>query len=518
MANRNSDIHGKTSRLNTPRGSAGSSRQREHKSNVKGRYASLDASSINGSWAQRAAEARKANEERARNSGRKSEYEQRAREARNRQFNNEQPQRDRSRRVDDEPVTWDRARRADAEPAARDRLRRHDDEQATRELPWQSNDSQVSRQRSTGSYDQNDSVSRLFEHRSTYDEYGSGERTISSYEREARVRRWREQVEQQERENAVGHQERSASRADRRTVKLGERPELDNERETGYGYAQDFSQEHEQDFSQDYPQSDYAEELDVDEREYYEEPNYEQEIGAGGRIRGLVGAAAETARNSSPAARIIAAAIVVIIIAAILYVVFAGGTQTAKNTSAASSSSSVSSSSSASKSAATSQGVADMWTDSGTFSTGDAQLDAYVKDLCDSESSKNASAAENAYKGYIAVAWSEYVERDNDQDPQGPDWARTYAKQWFEAGNSGNCYELSAVTQYVLQYFGYSDAKAEPCLVELESGEWGDHGLVFVTDITTGQKKICDDALGTNGWMLDEDALNYKIKDIGQNR
>ena len=176
-----------------------------------------------------------------------------------------------------------------------------------------------------------------------------------------------------------------------------------------------------------------------------------------------------------------------------------------------------SSSSSSSESIVVSaDGVEDRWVSSGRFTTGDAELDRYVKSFCDGFDNSDTSVEDCAFQAYLGVAWSEYIERDNNQNPQGPDWAVTYAKQWF-TGGGGNCYEFVAATQFVLQYFGYSDAKAEPCLIELESNDWGDHGLVFVTDISDGRSCVCDDALGANGWMLDSDALNYKIQDIGQN-
>ncbi len=518
MAGRNDDSHNKTSRLNTPRGSAGSSRQREHKSYVRGRYASLDASSVNGSWAQRAAEARRANEERARRTGKTSEYEQRAREARNRQFD-EQPassarsyepvQRERSRQTAEEPLPWERP-----------------DEDIIRSRASESS----SRERSSSIYDQNDSVSRLFEQRErSQSEYGSSERSISSYEREARLRRWREQVERQEREDASSgsSQDAYSARSERRTVKLGARPELDYQHSPAQDYDDAYEQDYDQDISQDFEQSydagygsdygsdyyqeEYDEEYDDDSDDYYDS-GFEQDTGLVGRVHTIASDAAGAVRASSVRARIIGGAIIVIIIAAILYILFAGGGQVPSTTQSTKASSSASTSS-----AASSKGVADPWIEGGVFTTGDAELDKYVKDLCDAESSKNASAAENAYKGYIAVAWSNYSATEGNQNPQGNNWTVEYAKRWFANEKSGNYYEFAAVTQYVLRYFGYTDARAEACLVELENGEWANHGLVFVTDITNGQGKVCDDALGTNGWMLDIDALNYKNLDAAQN-
>ena len=109
------------------------------------------------------------------------------------------------------------------------------------------------------------------------------------------------------------------------------------------------------------------------------------------------------------------------------------------------------------------------------------------------------------------------MERKNNQSPWGENWAREFAKQYFEEGNKGNCYNFAAVTEYVLKYFGYSDAEAQPCIVRLESGAWGDHGLVFVTNKVDGKRCIVDDALSANGWMLGIDDYDYDVRNIGQN-
>jgi hypothetical protein len=164
------------------------------------------------------------------------------------------------------------------------------------------------------------------------------------------------------------------------------------------------------------------------------------------------------------------------------------------------------------------EGVVSPWTESGYFSTGDSELDNYVKQFCDEHSTEGATFAENAEATNLVISTQAgYVERENNQSPWGPDWDVEYAKQFFESGNAGNCYNSAAVTQFILQYFGYSDAEGQPCVVELESGNWGDHGLVFLTDKSTGKRAIVDDALGGNGWMLDIDAYNYDIRNINQN-
>ena len=167
--------------------------------------------------------------------------------------------------------------------------------------------------------------------------------------------------------------------------------------------------------------------------------------------------------------------------------------------------------------AAAAAGVESPWTDDGRFSTGDSALDNYVKKLCDEHSTAGASFDKNAYDTYIYVSRTDYVERKNNQSPWGPTWDVEYAKQYFEEGNKGNCYNFCAVTEYVLKYFGYSDAEAEPCVVKLDSGSWGDHGLVFVTNKVDNKRCLVDDALSANGWMLDINAYDYDVRNINQN-
>ena len=169
----------------------------------------------------------------------------------------------------------------------------------------------------------------------------------------------------------------------------------------------------------------------------------------------------------------------------------------------------------AANAAAAYQGVEDPWVSSGYFTTGDAELDQMVKDLCDANSSADKDFSDNAYNTYLQITWMDYVERDSNQNPEGADWAVTYAKQ-LVTENSGNCYNFTAMTQWILRYFGYTDAFAQPCIVHLQSGNWGDHGLVFVTNVKTGERCFCDDALSSKGWMLAIDTYEYTIKDVGQ--
>ncbi len=163
------------------------------------------------------------------------------------------------------------------------------------------------------------------------------------------------------------------------------------------------------------------------------------------------------------------------------------------------------------------QGVESPWTEDGRFSTGDSALDNYIKQLCDEHSTAGASYDKNAYDTYIYVSRTDYVERKNNQSPWGPTWDIEYAKQYFEEGNKGNCYNFCAVYEYLLKYFGYSDAEAEPCVVKLDSGSWGDHGLVFLTNKVDGKRCLVDGALSANGWMLDINAYDYDVRNINQN-
>lgn len=160
------------------------------------------------------------------------------------------------------------------------------------------------------------------------------------------------------------------------------------------------------------------------------------------------------------------------------------------------------------------QGVEDPWVPGGRFTTGDAELDQMVKDWCDSNSRDDLNAADNAFNAYCGAMWAEFVERDDNQYPTGPTWDITYAKQGL-SGNGVNCYEQVAVGEYILKYFGYAEAYAEPCFILRQSGEYGDHGLLYVTDMD-GRKCLCDPAFGANGWMLDADVYTVKLMDVGQ--
>ena len=198
-----------------------------------------------------------------------------------------------------------------------------------------------------------------------------------------------------------------------------------------------------------------------------------------------------------------------------------GGQTEASSTATEESTTSESASSSESSSAseqASEQGVVSPWTESGYFSTGDSELDNYIKKMCDDHSTEGETFDKNAYATFIWLSQdTDYVERAENQSPYGVGWDAEYAKQFFEKNNSGNCFNFVAVAQYMLRYFGYSDAEAQPCVVELESGNWGDHGLVFLTNKVDGKRCLVDVALSSDGWMLDINAYNYDIRNIEQN-
>ncbi len=169
--------------------------------------------------------------------------------------------------------------------------------------------------------------------------------------------------------------------------------------------------------------------------------------------------------------------------------------------------------SSSSKESISSEGVEDPWVESGTFTTGDSELDSEVKAFCDSIATEDMdfdTAVQNVYTG---IAWSEYVERDDAQHPSGKDWRIKFARMYYENSCSGNCYEFAAFLSYCLQYMGYSDAHAEGVAIEFESGSWGDHGIVFLTD-KSGSKCICDTARGLDGYMIPENSYNMEIQDF----
>ena len=156
-------------------------------------------------------------------------------------------------------------------------------------------------------------------------------------------------------------------------------------------------------------------------------------------------------------------------------------------------------------------GVEDPWSPTGYFTTGDAELDQLVKNYCDSQAQDGLDAGDNAYYTYLHISWIDYVENDQNQRPwdvEG-DWRITYAKQCF-TNMTANCYEFAAAIQYIMRYYGYADAIAEPCLVLRQSGNWGDHGLVFLTSLD-GRQCLIDASLSSNGWLLPASSLSYTL-------
>ncbi|MGI6220453.1 MAG: hypothetical protein ACOYIP_01060 [Coriobacteriales bacterium] len=153
--------------------------------------------------------------------------------------------------------------------------------------------------------------------------------------------------------------------------------------------------------------------------------------------------------------------------------------------------------------AATTGGVESPWTESKTFSSGDATFDARLKDYCDQHTQEGADAETAAKATYDVIVAMERDIRDNNQNPGGSGWELEYAKQILDA-NSGNNYEKAALIAQMLKYFGY-DAMAQPCIVDGESA-----GLVFVNS-EDGSQLICSPALGDEGWMMDSRAISYQI-------
>ena len=167
-----------------------------------------------------------------------------------------------------------------------------------------------------------------------------------------------------------------------------------------------------------------------------------------------------------------------------------------------------------SKKTASTQGVEDPWVESGTVTTGDSVLDGEVKAFCDSIADKSKMDQDTALlEVYKGVAWSEYVERAAAQKPSGKNWRIEFARMYYENGCSGNCYEFAAFLSYCMQYLGLSDATAQGVLIEMQAGDWGDHGIVYVTN-TDGSKCLCDTAMGTNGYMLPESTYNIQMQDF----
>lgn len=161
----------------------------------------------------------------------------------------------------------------------------------------------------------------------------------------------------------------------------------------------------------------------------------------------------------------------------------------------------------------TQTGVDDPWVASGKFTTGDTVLDGEVKAFCDSKVDTSMDLLDAAFEVYLGVAWSDYVERDAAQHPAGADWRTKFARMYYENGCSGNCYEFATFLSYCMRYLGFDDATAEGIVLELQSGDSGDHCVVFLTN-TDGSERMLDTARGSDGWMLTRDVYNYSLLDF----
>ena len=160
-------------------------------------------------------------------------------------------------------------------------------------------------------------------------------------------------------------------------------------------------------------------------------------------------------------------------------------------------------------------GLDDPWVLSGKFTTGDAELDEFVKGICDSNSTSSDPSV-NALNAYKVVLGYDYEERDDNQYISNAGWDLDFAIQFMQS-KGGNCFNNSAMMQWVCRYFGYDDATAVPIVVLMQSGNWSDHGAVFVTDIYhDGKPCVIDDALFEDGWMMDGDTYTYSVIDVGQ--
>ena len=491
MAGNSENKYRGSSRLNTPRGSAGSTRHREHVSNVRGKYASLDASGVQGSWAERAEAARRSNEARARkaretNSTTGIELERRSRQARERDLS--------TSKIEKLPASEGRtgASRPQEKQARAPRAReeRVQERQPRVEASRDTHESHEARWQD--SISSNNPADRLWRDRQYSsrrdDDMFDNSRFMDDFD-EPVVTRRASAHDVHAAETRSFHTDNEHD-TERRTVQLGQSLNEPRNRELD--------------------ESDFVDEESEYQDEYYQEEFYQEGQSKFDRVREAGGRVVEIARNSSPRARIIVAAVIaVIIIAFVANTLFSCGGKAETGTS------SQSQQTSSASSLSLSTGVEDPWLEGKVFTTGDAELDANIKEFCDSATTAGASATENAYKAYLAVAWSDYAERDDNKAPQNSDWARVYAKQWFASGKSGNSYEYAAVTQYVLEYFGYTDAKAEPCTVTQDNGSTENRGLVLVSDITSGRSCVCDCTLGSNGWMLPADSYKYEIQKTG---
>lgn len=168
------------------------------------------------------------------------------------------------------------------------------------------------------------------------------------------------------------------------------------------------------------------------------------------------------------------------------------------------------------------QGVEDPWSSSGYFTTGNVELDLWVKEFCDALTEEGNSAASNAKNTFNSIVSSEYEERTENQEPHGDEWDIVSARHYFSSGNPaegiggvGDEYEFAAATAFCLQYFGFEDAWAIPIIKEDTYAGEVHSALVVVTD-ENEQKCVCDPELLANGWMVRQSEYDITVENIGQ--
>lgn len=168
------------------------------------------------------------------------------------------------------------------------------------------------------------------------------------------------------------------------------------------------------------------------------------------------------------------------------------------------------------------QGVEDPWSSSGFFTTGNVELDLWVKEFCDALTEEGNSAATNAKNTFNTIVWSDYEERTENQEPHGDEWDIVSARHYFSSGNPaegiggvGDEYEFAAATAFCLQYFGFEDAWAIPIIKE-DAYAGQAHGAVVVVTDENQRKCVCDPTLLANGWMVAQSEYDLTVENIGQ--
>lgn len=156
-------------------------------------------------------------------------------------------------------------------------------------------------------------------------------------------------------------------------------------------------------------------------------------------------------------------------------------------------------------------GVSDPWTESGTFSSGNSELDHKVKDFCDSFTEDGSTAEENLYTTFRNISYYDFYTDDYIDNPSGSDWTIRWALDMLN-NDQGDCYSSCALVQWCARYFGYTDAEAYPAMVLTQSGGYGEHGFTIMT--MDGEQFLFDATKGTNGWKLNTDYYTYYVRDV----